>query len=161
ASPVRRPATAATPILVAPDPLHDSPNPSALRVQSFVEIDRQWLVMTRRTALDSGDLADLSNPSNRFLGLTAPHLLDLAAALPTVRAGQPLPAVPGSRPPRVVRLYALSEDGTLVSLPVLPVTTGPFDPAASRQAALIEGRGFRDSPERPTFVSNEFYFRFN
>jgi PAS domain-containing protein len=157
ARPVQRPATAVSPVLVSPDPLHDPPKPSFLRVQSFLELDRHWFAMTRRAALESSDLAD-TNPSNRFLNLTTPHLLDLAAALPQVLAGQPLPALPGSRPPRVVRLYALSEDGTLVSLPVTP---GPFDPQASRRAALNEGRGFRNSPERPTFVSNEFYFRFD
>jgi PAS domain-containing protein len=158
ASPVRRPETAASPVLVSPDPLHAPLKASALRSQSFLELDRHWFAMTRRTALETGDVADLSNPSNRFLGLTTPHLLDLAAALPKVLARQPLPALPGNRPPRVVRLYALSEDGTLVSL---PVTAEPFDPQASRRAALAEGRGFRDSPERPTFVSNEFYFRFD
>jgi hypothetical protein len=55
----------------------------------------------------------------------------------------------------VVRLYALAEDGTLISLPQ------PADPARSRRAAIEEGREFRASPERPTFVSNEFYFRFD
>ncbi len=154
ASPVRRPESAVLPVLISPDPL----GPSALRSQSFLELDRHWFAMTRRAALEPGNVADLSNPSNRFLGLTAPHLLDLGAALPQVLAGQPLPALPGSRPPRVVRLYALAEDGTLLSLPVTP---GPFDPEASRRAALNEGRGFRNSPERPTFVSNEFYFRFD
>ncbi|HSS49887.1 MAG TPA: hypothetical protein VLX28_13200 [Thermoanaerobaculia bacterium] len=158
ARPVQRSETAARPVLISPDPLHDPPKPSSLRAQSFLELDRHWFATTRRMALESGDLADLTNPSNRFLNLTTPHLLDLSAALPTVLAGQPLPALPGSRPPRVVRLYALSEDGTLVSL---PVTAGPFDPQASRRAALNEGRGFRNSPERPTFVSNEFYFRFD
>lgn len=158
ARPVRRPEIAISPVLVSPDPLHDPPKSSSLRAQSFLELDRRWFAMTRRTALESGGVADLTNPSNRFLAFTMPHLLDLSAALPKILAGKPLPALPGSRPPRVVRLYALSEDGTLVSL---PVTAGPFDPEASRQAALIEGRGFRNSPERPTFVSNEFYFRFD
>ncbi|MFY9824735.1 MAG: hypothetical protein WAM82_25380 [Thermoanaerobaculia bacterium] len=157
-----RPGSAARPVLVSPDPFNDPPvdplKASALRSQSFLELDRHWLVMTRRMALDSGGVADLSNPSNRFLAFTTPHLLNLAAALPKVLAGNPLPALPGSRPPRVVRLYALSEDGTLISLPVTPE---PLDPEAGRQAALLEGRGFRDSPERPTFVSNEFYFRFD
>src|SRR5262249_61143659 len=63
-----------------------------------------------------------------------------------------------ARPPRVVRLYALSEDGPLIPLP-LPL--GTPTPEASRQAALAEGRELGSSPERPTFVSNEFYFRFD
>lgn len=157
ARPVRPAEIGVRPILVSPDPLRDPPKPSSLRAQSFLELDRHWFAMTRRAALESGDLTD-TNPSNRFLNLTTPHLLDLSVALPAVLAGQPLPALPGSQPPRVVRLYALSEDGTLVSLPVTP---GLFDPQASRLAALNEGRGFRNSPERPTFVSNEFYFRFD
>ncbi|HEV2843214.1 MAG TPA: hypothetical protein VG477_00070, partial [Thermoanaerobaculia bacterium] len=122
------------------------------------ELDRRWFAATRRAALDSADLSDLSNPSNRFLDRATPHLLAMSEALPRVLARNPLPALPGSSPPRVVRLYALSEDGTLVSLPLTP---GPFDPEASRQAAIREGQGFRAAPERPTFVSNEFYFRFD
>ena len=122
--------------------------PRSLRVQSFVELKDRWFAVTRRRALDSSDPAA---PSNRFLAATAPHLLALSGDLSRVLAAHPLPALPGSRPPRVVRLYALSEDGTLISLP-LP---------GSRQAAIQEGRGFRGSPERPTFVSNEFYFRFD
>ncbi|MFL6196549.1 MAG: hypothetical protein ACJ75H_20375 [Thermoanaerobaculia bacterium] len=132
--------------------------PFSLRTQSYIELDHHWFVTTRRTALDSGDAGNLSNASNRFLATTVPHLLGLSEDLERLLAAHPLPALPGRRPPRVVRLYALSEDGTLVSLPL----AGPaFDPERSRRAALEEGRGFRNSPERPTFVSNEFYFRFN
>ncbi len=159
ASPVPSPKTPARPSLVSPDPLGDRPAPSSsLRTQRFLELDGRWFAMTRRTALDSRDLADFSNPSNRFLTFTTPHLVALSEELPRRLAEHPLPALPGSRPPRVVRLYALAEDGTLVSLPVTPA---PFDPQANRRAALAEGRGFRNSPERPTFVSNEFYFRFD
>jgi hypothetical protein len=130
----------------------------SLRSQRFVELGDRWFAATRRTALESADLADLSNPSNRFLTATTPRLLALSEELPRVLARHPLPLLPGSRPPRVVRLYALAEDGTLVSLPITPP---PFDRQANRRAALAEGRGFRNSPERPTFVSNEFYFRFD
>ncbi len=132
-----------------------APQPGSLRGQSYVELDRHWFAMTRRTALDSPDLA---NPSNRFLAAAAPHLLALSAALPGVLAEHPLPALPGSRPPRIVRIYGLSEDGTLLSL---PQPGNPFDPWASRRAAVAEGRELASSPERPTFVSNEFYFHFD
>src|SRR6185295_16242163 len=118
------------------------PAPFSLRTQSFLVLDGHWFAMTRRKSLDSGNPADLSNPSNRFLDFTAPHLIALSEALPKLLAEHPLPALPGSRPPRVVRLYALAEDGTLVSL---PVTSPPFNPQASRRAALAEGRGFRNS----------------
>ncbi len=154
--PVRQPA--ALPVLISPDPLHDPPRPFALRAQSFLELDHHWFAMTRRAALESGEVANPSILRIDFSALPHPHLLSLASTLPRNLADHPLPALPGSRAPRVVRLYALSEDGTLVSL---PVTAEPFDPAENRRAALSEGRGFRDSPERPTFVSNEFYFRFD
>ncbi|HET9211299.1 MAG TPA: hypothetical protein VFR03_12910 [Thermoanaerobaculia bacterium] len=151
ASPLRRPAVPANPVLHPPGDLGEPAMPSTLRTQSFLELGGHWLAATRRTALGSRDLTDLSNPSNRFLTLAAPHLVALSEELPRVLREHPLPAFPGSRPPRVIRIYALSEDGTLVSLPL----------AQSRRAVLEEGREFRSSPERPTFVSNEFYFRFD
>ncbi len=153
ASPLRRPETPAPPALHAPADLGEpAAGPFSLRTQSYVELDRRWFAVTRRTALDSTDPA---NPSNRFLTSAAPHLLALSEDLRRLLAAHPLPALPGSRSPRVVRLYAISEDGTLISLPQ------PADPAESRRAVVAEGREFRGSPERPTFVSNEFYFRFD
>lgn len=155
----RLPQTKERPSLWTPEALGERvPATPSLRSQRYVELDHHWFAATRRAALDSADLSDLSNASNRFIDRATPHLLAMSEALPRVLARNPLPALPGSRPPRVVRLYALSEDGTLVSLPLTP---GPFDPEASRRAALQEGRGFRAAPERPTFVSNEFYFRFD
>ncbi|HEY9421698.1 MAG TPA: hypothetical protein VIW92_09810, partial [Thermoanaerobaculia bacterium] len=158
AHPARLPRTTARQSLWTPEALGERALAPSLRTQRYIELDRRWFATTRRAALDSEDLSDLSNPSNRFLDRAAPHLLAMSEALPRVLARHPLPSLPGSRPPRVVRLYALSEDGTLISLPLTP---GPFDPATSRQAAILEGRGFRAAPERPTFVSNEFYFRFD
>ncbi len=159
ASAARHPEIAARPSLWTPEALGERRTASfSLRAQRYLELDRRWFAATRRASLDSPDLSDLSNPSNRFLAAAAPHLLAMSEALPRVLARHPLPALPSSRPPRVVRLYALSEDGTLVSLPLVD---GPLNPEASRRAALLEGRGFRAAPERPTFVSNEFYFRFD
>src|SRR4051794_28636607 len=106
ASPIQHPETPARPRLVSPDPLGDQPTPFSLRTQSFLELDGRWFAMTRRAAQDSSDLANLSNPSNRFLDFTTPHLVALSEALPKMLAEHPLPALPGSRPPRVVRLYA-------------------------------------------------------
>jgi hypothetical protein len=156
ASPVRNSETRTLPRLISLQAGEDPP--LSLRSQAFVELDGHWFATTRRKALDSRDLADLSNSSNRFLTSMTPHLMALSQALPRVLAAHPLPVLPGSRPPRVVRLYALSEDGTLISL---PLAADASNPAALRRAALAEGREFRSSPERPTFVSNEFYFRFD
>ncbi|HEY0512007.1 MAG TPA: PDC sensor domain-containing protein [Thermoanaerobaculia bacterium] len=156
ASPLRPPPAltpSAPPALHPPGDLGEPADaPLALRSQRFLELDRRWFAVTRRRALDSTDPA---NPSNRFLAAAAPHLLGLSEDLPRILAAHPLPALPGSRPPRVARLYALSEDGTLISLPL------PADPQRNRLSAIREGRQFRGSPERPTFVSNEFYFRFD
>lgn len=160
ASSTQHPEIQAVPHLLPSEPTETGAPPFSMRSQSYIEIDRHWLAMTRRKSLDSADLSDLSNASNRFLAFVTPHLLALSEDLPAVLARNPLPSLPGSRPPRVVRLYALSEDGTLVSMPLSGVRS-PFDPEASRRAAIEEGREFRGSPERPTFVSNEFYFRFD
>ncbi len=146
------------PRLVPIEGLGEGESASSLRSQDFLELDRHWFAVTRRKSLES---ADPESPSNRFLRRVTPRLLAASGTLAEVLARHPLPALPGSRPPRVVRLYALSEDGTLVTLPSPPLQTAPFDPEASRRAALAEGRELRSSPERPTFVSNEFYFRFD
>ncbi|HEX5718310.1 MAG TPA: hypothetical protein VF179_19265 [Thermoanaerobaculia bacterium] len=132
--------SAAEPRLVA---LTNEETNLQFRAQRFAEIDGHWLVVTRRKALDAGDPA-----SDRFLARTGPHLLRLARRVP---AG----ISPGVR---VVRVYALSEDGTLVSMPLAELTA---DPAARRRAALDEGREFRKVPQLPNFVSNEFFFQFD
>ncbi len=137
----------------------DDPGGSALqfRAQRFVELDGFWLVVTRRKALDLDRMA-AANSSDRFLAWISPHLLRLAGRLGPALAARPLPATPGPRPPRVVRLYGLSEDGTLVSIP-LDEIGAPLP--ARRRAALDEGREFRKLPQLPSFVSNEFFFQFD
>lgn len=146
---------------------------SRLRVQRWVELHGRWFALTRRRTLDAEDLRDLQAPSNRFLLLATHHLLAVGDALQGELRRQPLPPVPGRRPPRLVRVYAVSEDGTLVSAPLAPdqddpnnpekpdKPAGPGDMAARRAAALGEGREFRKLPELPNFVPNEFVFRFD
>jgi hypothetical protein len=118
----------------------------ALRVQRFLVLSGQTFVVTRRRALDSASL-DPAKPSDLFLIREAGHLLDLSERLRAALAQHPLAAFPGDRPPAVVRLYALSEDGTLLSLPW------------GAGAARTEGTQLGSNPQRPTFASNEFYFR--
>ena len=132
--------------------------PLQLRVQRYLELHGQWFAMTRRRGADTEDLADLSAPSNRFLLYATHHLLAAGEALRTALARRPLPAVPGERPPRIVRLYAVAEDGTLVSA---PIAGDPASVESRRLAALGEGREFRKLPELPNFVPNEFVFRFD
>jgi hypothetical protein len=131
--------------------------PLQFRVQRYLELHGQWFAMTRRRAADVPDLADLSIPSNRFLLQAAHRLLAAGAALRSALARRPLPAVPGKLPPRIVRLYAVAEDGTLLSAPIAEEGAGV---EARRLAVLGEGREFRKLPELPNFVPNEFVFRF-
>lgn len=162
ASPVQPPrgSTATLPRLIPPGitGLGDDGEGSKLqfRAQRFAELDGFWLVVTRRKALDGGGPA--GEASDRFLAQVGPHLLTLAHKLGPALAAKPLPATPGPRPPRVVRIYGLSEDGTLVSMPLAELTA---DPGARRRAALDEGREFRKLPQLPNFVSNEFFFQFD
>jgi hypothetical protein len=135
----------------------DEPRPR-LRAQRWIELHGRWFALTRRRTVDREDLGDLEAPSNRFLLYATHHLLAVGDALQAELARHPLPPVPGNRPPRLVRVYAVSEDGTLVSA---PLAGDPADPAARRAAALGEGREFRKLPELPNFVPNEFVFRFD
>ena len=132
--------------------------PMQWRVQRYVELGGRWFAVTRRRAADPPDLGDLAAPANRFLFYATHHLLAAAGALRAGLARQPLPPVPGDRPPRVVRLYAVAEDGTLVSA---PLAASPESVESRREAALGEGREFRKLPELPNFVPNEFVFRFD
>jgi hypothetical protein len=132
-----------------------------LRVQRYLELHGRWFALTRRRTLDREDLRDLSAPSNRFLLVATHHLLAVGDALRAELGRHPLPPVPGRRPPRLVRVYAVSEDGTLVSAPLAPDPADPADPASRKAAALGEGREFRKLPELPNFVPNEFVFRFD
>ncbi|HEY0781150.1 MAG TPA: hypothetical protein VGE98_01745 [Thermoanaerobaculia bacterium] len=148
--------------LLPPEALGDDragePAGFAFRNQRYLEAGGRWLVLTRRATLDTSPATDPESPANRFLSVAAPHVAALAADLDRLLRRRPLPAVPGNRPPRVVRVYALSEDGTLLSA---PFPQAPADPQGSRRAVLAEGNQFRKLPELPTLVSNEFYFQFD
>jgi hypothetical protein len=162
-SPPRLPTPASPPHLLTPAEMGDGAAAAAVfplqfRTQEYLEMAGRWLVVTRRRALDSPDLGGGANPSNRFLLAASRRLLAAARRFDDALARRPLPATPGARPPRVVRLYAVSDDGTFVSLPFVPAGAGA---AAARRAALDEGREFRKVPELPSFISNEFVFRFD
>jgi PAS domain-containing protein len=76
-------------------------------------------------------------------------------------AAAPLPSLPDDRPPRPVRLYAVAEDGTLVSAPWRGPApdSGPESAggdAAQGELALLGGR-----PGHPAFAPEEFFFGFD
>jgi hypothetical protein len=142
--------------LQAGDPAAGSP-PLQFRDVSYLDLGGRRLVVTRRRAL-AGTAA--ASPSDRFVARAAARLTSTAAALQASLARHPLPALPGDRPPQIVRIYAVSEDGTLVSLP-FPAGGGAPNPAADRERAFAEGREFRKLAELPSFAANEFDFRFD
>jgi hypothetical protein len=150
----------------APAPAGDGGEPPLapappLRVQRYLDLHGRWFAVTRRRAVDAADVTDggdPAQPANRFLFAATHHLLAAGEALRAALARHPLPAVPGALPPRIVRLYAVGEDGTLVSE---PLAADPASVEARRAAALGEGRELRKLPELPNFVPNEFVFRFD
>lgn len=149
----RAPAPLLTPAQ-AGDPAAGAPA-LQFRDLSYLDLDGRRLVVTRRRALGAGTPvpsnrpdAGAPTPSDRFVSRAAARLAAAASALQAALARHPLPALPGDRPPQVVRLYALAEDGTLVSL---PFALGPF----------AEGREFRKLAALPNFAANEFDFRFD
>lgn len=115
----------------------------------------EWLVLTRRKEVDT-PLSDRANGSNRFLHAVAPYLYEVRNRLETALATRPLPAIAGPQPPRPVRLYALAEDSSFLSLP----TTRNEAPERALDRVLAEGREFRKRPNLPSYVYNEFFFRF-
>ena len=128
--------------------------PAALRRQRLVEFDG------RDARRDPPARARRSRRSRRCLrrirarGRAGPRRARRSSIDAGDRAAG-LPAVPGPRPPRPVRVYAVSEDGTLVSAPV-----GRTRAAAGRAAAR-ELSAARARPGLPTFAPEEFFFRFD
>lgn len=122
---------------------------ASLREQRVLEIGGHPVIVTRRKAASDGERA----PSDAFLRCVATPLVHTAAEIDRAIAAAPLPPVPGDRPPRPVRLYAVSEDGTLVSAP-WPDRARPD--TAAHELALLSGR-----PGYPTFAPEEFFFGFD
>ncbi len=150
----------------AGDPAAGVP-PLQLRDVAYLDAGGRRLVVTRRRALAAGPGAEdaasteagAPSPSDRFVARAAERLTATAAGLDRALPRHPLPSLPGDRPPRVVRIYAVAEDGTLVSLP-FPALPGA-NAAARRDTAFAEGREFRKLAALPNFAANEFDFRFD
>ncbi len=135
---------AAVLVLLAIDDGADTARSSLyFRDQLYAGLGEHAFVITRRRALGGSDLTE-PTPANAFLAAALPRLVAIREAL----AAEPASPVPH----RIVRLYALSEDGTLATLPL-------GEPA--REALLREGAELRKLPRLPNFVSNEFFFVFD
>ena len=117
-------------------------------------IDPRTLVLTRRRSLDVAMTEAPDQASNLFLRRIVPYLATVAERL----ASNPGPPQIAGRPLRVVRVYAVSEDGTFVSLPAPDAQ--PEARGGDLEAKLrYEGQEFRKQPRSPTYVSNEFFFQ--
>ena len=115
-----------------------SPEGPSRRALSLVSGPGATFVVTRRHALEQDASSD---------GFVARVLAPMSAA----RA--PLDAALGGTA-RPVRLYALAEDGTLVSLAWPPAEEAAGDPARA-EALQLSSR-----PALPSFAPEEFFFRF-
>jgi hypothetical protein len=131
-------ASASTAIdLPAPGAL--APSGPSRRALSILTADGSTFVVTRRHALEK---------DQRSNGFVARLLAPMAAAR------RPLDAALGGVA-RPVRLYALGEDGTLVSLP-WPASGETPDASARTEALQLSSR-----PTLPSFAPEEFFFRFS
>lgn len=139
-------AAEAPPPASEPAPSASAARPS-LREQRVLHVAGHPVVVTRRRTASDAERA----ASDGFLAEIAPRLVGGVAAIDRAIAAAPLPPVPGDRPPRPVRLYAVSEDGTLISAPWRERSD-----AASDELALLSGH-----PGHPAFAPQEFFFGFD
>jgi hypothetical protein len=122
---------------------------ASLREQHVLDVGGHPVIVTRRKTAGADERA----PSDTFIARVAAPLVRATAEIDRAIAAAPLPSVPGDRPPRPVRLYAVSEDGTLVSAP-WPDRAQPD--AAAHELALLSSR-----PGHPAFAPEEFFFGFD
>jgi PAS domain-containing protein len=150
-------------------PAADANDDASLRRQHVVTYgDRSFVVTGRRPiAAPPGDPSEGSQAITRALHAMVPMVASAADVMARDRAeGRAAwPAVPGDQSPRPVRVYAVSEDGLLVSA---PFAIGAGDPSSStrttpqaadataQELALLSAR-----PGLPTFAPEEFFFRFD
>jgi hypothetical protein len=108
------------------------------RVQTLIAAHGSTLVLTRRRALERDAV------STAFVSRFAPAI---AQARTRIDAAMP-------SGPRPVRLYAIAEDGTLLSL---PWPAGHDDPAS---IVAAEATQLASRRELPSFAPQEFFFTF-
>lgn len=140
---------------------------ASLRSQRLVIFDGRTLVVTRRRALESAVNAEREASDGTIRWATV-LLAGATEKIDRDLISHPLPTLPGHRSPHPVRLYVVSEDGTLISAPwERPTDVGALSglgglstpeissrSAAERELALLSAR-----PGLPTFAPEEFFFR--
>jgi hypothetical protein len=123
-----------------------APTPS-LREEVVITARGHRLVLTRRR--DSGAPDPVTDSFVRTTASVLARATD--NAIVSLRS-RPLPPTPDERMPHPVRLYAVSDDGTLVSAPWAADGSSNTD---ARELTLLSGR-----PQLPSFAPQEFFFRF-
>ena len=142
-------ASAARSIITIAVPLGDVPQTS-LREQRVVVIAGDPLAMTRRRLRDPLDVLHADARARAV----APIVATASRALADELSAHALPGVPGAKPPRPVRVYAVMEDASLISAPA--PDGQPAGDAAVRELTLLSARS-----GQPAFAPQEFFFRFD
>ena len=92
-----------------------------------------------------------------FASRSTSHLVDIQERWANQGSFEDFGELARLRSARVARFYVLSEDESLISLPV-----AADDSDEARKALyLSEGKEFRKNPRSPTFVSNNFFSNFD
>jgi hypothetical protein len=118
----------------------------SLREERTFEVDGQPVIVTRRKTRTEAERA----PSDAFVRRVASPLVQAGAAIEGAIAGA---EVPNEQRPRPVRLYAILEDGTLVSA---PWADRAWPDTAAHELAVLSSR-----PRYPAFASVDFFFGFD
>ena len=120
--------------------------PGPVRSQYFLRVGDRTLAVTRRQTLDGDPQSDrfLSN-AGRAVVMKDMELRNLLGS----RSGLP------DKPSRIVRTYAVHEDGTLVSLPWINHAADPAGPGLLNvELATLSTRA-----NLPAFAPEDFFFR--
>ncbi len=119
------------------------------RKVNFVRNSDQLLVLTARSE------ERIQSGIESFAANTSSHLIDIKNRW--LQQGDFEGFGPQSRlrSARVARFYVLSEDESLISLPLADTES------TNNELYLSEGEEFRKNPRSPTLVSNNFFFNFD
>lgn len=118
---------------------------------NYVRNGEQLFVLTARSN------ERVQSEVKEFASQSSSHLIDIHGRWRTHGNFDEIGDLSRLRSARVARFYVLSEDETLISLPV--AADGAEE--AGNALYLSEGEEFRKNPRSPTFVSNNFFFNFD
>jgi PAS domain-containing protein len=127
-------------------------DPASVRLQRFVHVEARTLVLTRRRLLEAAQ--NDADPA-AFVPVAAHLIMSADRRLRDHLSRQRMPAALDDRPARIVRTYAVHEDGSLLSLPwVDEVRSDASNRAADTERSLLAAR-----PTLPAFAPDDFFFR--